>query len=80
MGTLKNENELSDLMMLRSQVPLTNKIFLTVKEACALSGIAYDTIYEVIARPDVDFVVKAGKKNFIHRVKFEQYLSKITEL
>ena len=45
-----------------------------------MSGIAYDTIYEVIAKPDVDFVVKSGKKNLIHREKFEQYLRNITEL
>lgn len=79
METTKKENELSDLMSLRNSVPLTQKIFLTVKEACALSGIAYDTIYEVIARPDADFVVKQGKKNFIHREKFEKYLSNIKE-
>lgn len=79
MGTTKNGKELSDLMELRNQVPMTQKVFLTVKEACAYSGIAYDTIYELIAKPDVDFVVKQGKKNFIHREKFTRYLEKLKE-
>lgn len=73
------KEEVSDLIALRNSVPLDKKYLLSVKEACAISGIAIDVIYTVLARPDINFVVRHGNKNFIHREKFARYLSNISE-
>lgn len=82
MNTRKDKNELSNLMSLKNQVRISEKIFLTVPEASALSGIAYNQLYTIINKPDCDFVVKmkGQKKNFIHREKFERYLADVSEL
>lgn len=78
MANKKDNNRIS-AKELRDAVPLHLRTLLTLKEACAHSGIACDVIYEIIARPDVDFVVKHGNKNFIHREKFDRWLANIKE-
>lgn len=80
MATYKNKEEMSELMRLKDSVPIEHKLLLTTKEACALSGIAYNTLFTLVNKPDVDFVIKSGKKYLIHREKFEQYLRTITEV
>ena len=73
------KSELSNLMALRNSVPLEKKYLLSVKEACAISGIAYDTMYELLSKPN-DFSIKSGKKYLIHRPRFEKFLENLTEL
>ena len=74
------KEELSNLMALRNSVPLDKKLILSVKEACAYSGIAYDTMYEIISHSDCPFVIQKKKKFFIIREKLEKYVSELTEL
>lgn len=63
---LKNQNE----------IPIWNKLNITVEEAAAYSGIGVHKIRELMNERDCDFILKVGrKKNLIKRVKFEQYMS-----
>lgn len=56
-------------------VPLNQKLNLTVYEAAAYSGIGIVKIREMMRRPDCPFILKAGEyKQLIRRAEFEKYL------
>lgn len=57
------------------EVPIWEKLNITIEEAAAYSGIGINRIRELMNEHDCDFVLKVGcKKNLIKRVKFERYL------
>ena len=53
---------------------IDKKMNLTVKEASQLSGIGTRKIYEMIKEPDVNFVLRIGRKVLIRRVQFMEYI------
>lgn len=57
------------------EIPMWEKLNITVEEAAAYSGIGENKIRELMAEIDCDFVLKVGcRKNLIKRSKFERYL------
>lgn len=63
------------------KVPIWQKANLTVKEAAAYSNIGRDKIYQLLKRPDCDFVLNVGdKKTLIKRQKFEDFISRAVTL
>lgn|GEM_PF-1453599 len=79
MAMQKNEDGVSKLVELKNSVSISEKVFLDPKEASALGGIGYAKVYELVQRPDVDFVVKQGRRYLVHREKFIKWLSEATE-
>lgn len=58
------------------EVPIWEKLNITVEEAAAYSGIGIHKIRELTAEADCDFILKVGnKKCLIKRKRFEDYIS-----
>lgn len=57
------------------EIPICEKLTITVKEASLYSGIGMNKIRELMSERDCDFVLKIGsKKALIKRAKFEKFL------
>lgn len=59
------------------EVPIKDKLNLTIEEAAALSGISEKVLRSRIAESNYDFILKNGTKTLIKRRKFEKYLEGI---
>ena len=60
---------------MKYNVPISEKLNITVEEAAAYSGIGINKIREIIANEDSGMVLKIGnKKKLIKRKQFEKYL------
>lgn len=59
------------------EVPIKDKLNLTIEEASALSGISEKVLRNRIAESDYDFILKNGTKTLIKRRKFEKYLESV---
>lgn len=59
-------------------IPIWEKINLTLQEASALSGIGINEIRERTNEPDCPFVIFKGTHRLIKRKKFEEYLDGIS--
>ena len=58
------------------EVPIWQKLNITVEEAAAYSGIGMHKIRALMNEADCDFILRIGrKKTLIKRLKFEKYLS-----
>lgn len=57
-------------------VPIYQKISLTVEEASALTNIGKTKIYKLVKERDCDFSLQVGKKILIKREPFIKYLMK----
>ena len=56
-------------------IPIWEKLNMTVEEAAAYSGVGIHRIRDLMNENDCDFVLKVGrKKTLIKRVKFEKFL------
>lgn len=56
-------------------VPIWQKLNITVEEAAAYSGVGIHRIRELMNENDCDFVLRVGsKKTLIKRAKFEKFL------
>lgn len=63
------------------EIPICEKLNLSVEEAAAYSGIGQHKIRELMERLDCDFTLKVGAgKSLIKRKKFEIYLTARTEI
>lgn len=62
------------------EVPIKDKVTLTVDEAAAYSGIGVNKIRELTKSPFCDFVLFVGKKTLIKREMFEEYINRVTEV
>ena len=59
------------------EVPINQKLTISLQEAAAYSGIAVSTIQQLAKRDDCDFVLvpsSRGKKMVIKREAFEKYI------
>ena len=61
---------------IEKQIPVWNKINLTVKEASEYSNIGINTLYELLT-DDCPFLLKVGNKKLIKRKTFEDYINKV---
>lgn len=57
-------------------IPLWNKLNLSVKEASIYSNISTSKIYEMTENPDCPFVIWIGNRRIIKRKAFEEYLTR----
>ena len=61
-------------------VPVWEKMNLTVEEAAAYSNIGINKIDEMAKSPNCAFVLYIGRKKLIKRKEFEQYIAKSVEI
>lgn len=61
-------------------VPICEKLLLTIEEASAYSNIGKDRIRDMLRKPDCDFVLIKGTHKLIKRTKFEAYIDKLSVL
>lgn len=63
-----------------SNVPVWEKMNLTIAEAAAYSNIGVNKLYEMISKPSCPFVLYIGKKRVIKRKQFEKYIEDSIEI
>lgn len=56
------------------EVPIWEKINLTIPEAAAMFNIGQHTIRYLSANGDSDFAIQVGKKLLINKERFDRYL------
>lgn len=61
--------------MRKVEIPIWEKINLTVEEASAYSNIGRDKIYDLTNEPNCKFLLKNGRVTLIKRKAFEEFLS-----
>lgn len=61
--------------MRKVEIPIWEKINLTVEEASAYSNIGRDKIYDLTSEPNCKFLLKNGRVTLIKRKAFEEFLS-----
>lgn len=66
--------------MKKENVPVWQKVNLTIEEAAAYSNIGINRINELARQPHCSFVLYVGKKKLIKRKQFEEYLSNHMEV
>ena len=62
---------------MKTKIPVSDKINISVREASELSSIPYTTIKKMIRQPDCPFLLypeKAGRKTLIKRREFEAFI------
>ena len=57
-------------------IPLWNKLNLSVTEASLSANISTTKIYEMTEKPDCPFVIWIGNRRIIKRKAFEEYLAR----
>ncbi len=62
------------------EVPIWQKINLTIEEAAVYSNIGICKLNEISKKPNCPFVLYIGRKKLIKRKEFEQYIASIFEL
>ncbi len=62
------------------EVPIWEKINLTVKEAAEYSNIGINKIDSMLNNSMCTFVLRVGKKRLVKRKEFEKYLEKNIEI
>lgn len=67
-------------VVMKSDVPIWEKINLTIKEAAAYSNIGINKIEELLKQPRCDFVLYVGNKRLVKRKEFEKFLSQSVEV
>jgi len=64
----------------KKQVPIWEKVTLTLEEAAEYSNIGINKIRDISNNPRCNFVIFVGKKRLIKRKEFEKYISENVEL
>lgn len=59
------------------EVPIKDKLNLTIEEAAAYSGISERVLRNRLAEGNYDFILKNGTKTLIKRRLFEKYLESV---
>ncbi len=67
-------------MFIKKDIPIWEKINLTIEEAAAYSNIGINRINEMIKQSNCTFVLYIGRKKLIKRKEFEKYLERVIEL
>ena len=61
-------------------VPIWEKVALTIPEAAEYSNIGQNKLYEITSNPRCEFALHVGKKTLIKRRPFEEYIYKSVEI
>ena len=67
-------------MEYNNQIPIEQKINLTVAEAAEYSNIGQNRIEKLLRCPNCPFVLYVGTKKLVKRKEFEQFLSDTLQL
>lgn len=59
------------------EVPIWEKLILTIDEASNYSNIGTNTIRQLLADPDCEFRLYVGRKKLVKRRPFEKYLEEV---
>lgn len=62
------------------EVPIWEKINLTIREAAEYSNIGINKIESMLNNPMCSFVLHVGKKRLVKRKEFEKFLEKNIEI
>ena len=57
------------------EVPIHQKVALTIHEAAAYSNIGINKISDLLKQPNCPFVLYVGSKKLVKRSEFERFLS-----
>lgn len=74
-----NEQEKAIYVKEEKEMPISEKIALSVPEAAALIGVSKTKMYELLKRSDCDFSVVLGGRRLISRAKLEAWIDRQTE-
>ncbi len=58
---------------MKYEMPIWEKVNLSIDEAAAYSGIGTKKLYELTSSEDCDFVLWVGTKRLIKRKQFEEF-------
>ncbi len=61
-------------------IPIKDKLNLTIKEAAEYSNIGINKLRELMEEPNCSFILYIGKRKVIKRKEFELYLGKAREI
>lgn len=61
-------------------VPIWEKVALTIEEASEYSNIGINKLHSMAKEPNCNFVIFNGNRKLIKRKEFEKYLSGIKEI
>ena len=64
----------------QGQVPIYQKVTLTIKEAAEYSNIGINRIESLLREPRCPFVLYVGKKKLVKRKEFEKFISENIEI
>ena len=65
---------------LNEQVPIHQKITLTIKEAAEYSNIGINKIDQMLRTPNCPFVLFVGTKKLVKRKEFEEFIRSQIEI
>lgn len=66
--------------MATNNIPVWEKVNLTIKEAAEYSNVGINRIEELLKRPTCSFVLYVGTKKLVKRKEFERFLSHSLEI
>ena len=64
----------------QGQVPIYQKVTLTIKETAEYSNIGINRIESLLRAPRCPFVLYVGKKTLVKRKEFEKFISENIEI
>lgn len=64
----------------QGQVPIYQKVTLTIKEAAEYSNIGINRIESLLRAPRCPFVLYVGKKKLVKQKEFEKFISENIEI
>ena len=63
-----------------NDIPVCNKVMLTVREASSYSNIGINKISSMLREPNCPFVLYVGTKKLVKRKEFEDFLRRKLEI
>ena len=63
-----------------NEIPICQKLTITVDEAIKYSGIGRNKLYDLLKNPNCSFKLQNGRKILIKRKLFEKYIESLTVL
>lgn len=66
--------------MNKQEIPIQDKLTLTIEEAALYSNIGQNKIAELLRDPRCPFVLYVGRKKLVKRKEFETFISKNIEI
>jgi len=61
-------------------IPIPQKLTLTIQEAAAYSNIGINKISSMLREPDCPFVLHAGSRRLVERKEFEKYIQEVSKI